>query len=128
MKTRWIILMGFVLLVGLGCSSNEIKALPQELMGEWETTEPKYDGFTFQLTQEMITFMDAKAENGVEAYMIQKRTKDFDKKAKRDIYTIYYKNKEDLKLQFALSYDPSGGGRVVLKNQTGFFWTRHKDS
>ena len=123
MKMRWIFLVGFVLFSGLGCSSNEIKALPQELLGEWETTAPKYEGFTFQLTQEMIAFMDSNAENGIEACIIQKRTKDVDKDNK-EIYTIYYKNNEDLEFKFALYYEPSGGGRIILKNQKGIVWTR----
>ena len=128
MKTRWIVLAGLVLLFGLGCSSNEIDALPQELLGEWETTEPKFEGFTFQLTQDMITFVDTNADDGVETYMIQKRTKGVDQKLKKDIYTVHYKNKEDLELKFALFYDAAGGGRVFLKNQKGFFWTRRSDS
>ena len=72
--------------------------------------------------------MDTNSDSGVEAYMIRKRTKDADKKEKKDIYTVYYKNKEDLELQFAMYYDPAGGGRIILKNQKGFYWTRRKDS
>jgi len=58
--------------------------------------------------------------------MIQKRTKEMDTKEKKELYTIFYKNNEDLRLQFAMYYDPSGGGKIILKNQKGFYWTRRK--
>jgi hypothetical protein len=107
----------------LGCSSNEIENLPGELLDQWETTATKYKGFSFELSDQTITFTDSNAENEVAYYMIQKRTKDLDNK-NNVYYTVYYENKEALEFKFAFYYDPSGGGKIRLKNQKAIVWTR----
>jgi len=114
----------FVFLTSLGCSSNEIKNPPPEVLGHWETADSKFEGFSFELSNEAITFTDLNAqENEVEYYLIQKWTKDLDQNQKV-YYTVYYKNKEGLELPFAFFYDPSGGGIIRLKNQKTIVWTR----
>lgn len=123
MTSRWIFLVVFAFLTSLGCSSNEIKNLPPEVLDHWETAAPKFEGFSFELSNEAITFTDLNAENPVESYVIQKRTKDLDKK-KNVYYTVFYENKEGLEFPFALYYNPSGGGKIRLKNQKAIVWTR----
>ena len=123
MTSRWIFLAVFAFLTSLGCSSNEIENLPRELLGHWETNAPKFNGFSFELSKEALSFTDLNAENGIEFYIIQKRTKDLDKK-NNVYYTVYYENKEGLEFKFALYYDLSGGGKIILKNQKAIVWTR----
>ena len=93
------------------------------MLDEWETTASKFEGFSFALNNETITFTDLNAENEVELYFIHKRTKDLDKK-KNVYYTVFYENEEGLEIQFAIYYDPSGGGKIRLKNQNAIVWTR----
>ncbi len=123
MILRWTFLVVFAFLTSLGCSSNEIENLPREVLGHWETKTPKFKSFSFELSQEAITFTDLNAENVVEFYTIQKRTKDLDRKD-NVYYTVYYENKEGLEFQFALYYYSSGGGIIILKNQKKIVWTR----
>ena len=81
MTSRWIFLVVFAFLTSLGCSSNEIENLPPELLDHWKTAASKFEGFSFELSNEAITFTDLNAkENAVTFYMIQKRTKDLDNK------------------------------------------------
>jgi hypothetical protein len=123
MTLRWSILAVFVFIISLGCSSNEIENLPGELLGQWETTAPKFKGFSFELSNQGITFTDLNAENEVTYYRIQKRTKNLDPK-NNVYYTVYYENEEELEFKFAFYYDPSGGGKIRLKNQKSIVWTR----
>jgi hypothetical protein len=127
MTLRWILIVVSMIISLLGCSSNKLETLPQELLGQWETTAPKYKGFSFKLTKECIIFTDLNAENETEVYVIKKRTKDIDED-NNSVYTVFYENKEELELRFALYYDPAEGGKITLKNQKGIVWTRSKKS
>lgn len=120
---KWIFLVVLALLTNLGCSSNEIDNLPEEVLGRWETDTPKYAGFSFELSEETITYTDLNAENGIESNMIEKRTKELDNENKI-YYVIHYENELGLELKFAFYYDPSGGGEIRLKNQKSVLWTR----
>jgi hypothetical protein len=127
MTWRWILIVIFTIISFLGCSSNKLDSLPQELLGRWETTASKYKGFSFELTKEFIIFTDLNAENRPEVYTIEKRTKDIDKD-NNAVYAVFYKNNEGLELKFALYYDPAEGGKIILKNQKGTVWTRSTTS
>jgi hypothetical protein len=121
--SEWILFVVFASLTIFGCSSNEIDNLPQEMLGHWETETPKFAGFTFELSEESLTFTDLNAENRIESNTIKKRTKELDNKD-NTFYVIHYENEEGLELRFAFYYDPSGGGRIRLKNQKATVWTR----
>jgi hypothetical protein len=127
MTLKWIFLVVLTLLINLGCSSNEIENLPHEVLGRWETETPKYAGFFFELSEEAITFTDLNAENGIESNMIEKRTKELDNE-NNIFYVVHYENEEGLALKFAFYYDPSGGGKIRLKNQETTVWTRVSES
>lgn len=123
MTSEWIFLVVFAFLTNLGCSSNKIENLPQDVLGHWETETPKYAGFSFELSEKTITFTDSNVENGMELNIIDKRTKELDKENKI-YYVVHYENEEGLELKFAFYYDPSGGGKIELKNQKAVVWTR----
>jgi hypothetical protein len=120
---KWIFLVVLALWINLGCSSNEIENLPQEVLGRWETEAPKFAGFSFELGEKTITFYDLNAEEGIEVYVIKKRTKELDRDGKA-LYGVHYKNDEGLELKHAFYYDPSEGGKIRLKNQESVVWTR----
>ena len=123
MTPAWVFLVVLAFLTNIGCSSNEIENLPQEVLGQWETEAPKYEGFSFELSEKTITFADSNAENGIELYIIEKRTKELDNENKI-FYVVHYENEEGLELKHAFYYDASGGGEIRLKNQKTTVWTR----
>ena len=123
MTSMWIFWVVLTFLTNLGCSSNEIESLPQEVLGHWETATPKFEGFSFELGEKTITFTDLNAENGIEIYVIEKRTKELDNED-NVFYVVHYENEEGLELKHAFYYDPSGGGQIKLKNQQSVVWTR----
>jgi hypothetical protein len=110
-----------------GCSSNEFENFPQEVLGHWETDASKYAGFTFELSEKTITFTDLNVENGIEIYVIEKWSKDFDNE-NNNFYVVHYENEEGLELKFAFSYEPSGSGKIRLRNQKTIVWTRVPES
>jgi hypothetical protein len=118
-----IFLVVLAFLTAFGCSSNKIENLPQEVLGRWETEAPKFAGFSFELGEKTITFYDLNAEEGIEVYVIKKRTKELDRDGKA-LYGVHYKNDEGLELKHAFYYDPSEGGKIRLKNQESVVWTR----
>lgn len=109
-------------MVWIGCHSNRIDVFPQQILGEWETSAPRFKGFTFILTDRTIVFVDKNAEEQREVCPISK----IERIAEGDkiLYIIFYHNKEDVKLKFAFYYENESGGMVRLKNQKSFSWKK----
>ena len=80
-------------------------------------------GFLLRVERRDHHFSDLNAENGIELYTIEKRTKELDNE-NNVFYVVHYENEEGLELKHAFYYDPSGGGEIRLKNQKTVVWTR----
>ena len=104
-----------------GCQPGE-KTMPQELIGIWMTSAPKYKECFLELSQEMIVFgsghyfehMDINYFVSVEK--IQKKT--------HILYTIHYENIEGQKSKLPVYYVPLRGGSIRFKNQKKIEWRK----
>jgi hypothetical protein len=118
-------LMLFCLSISLiGCNPHKIEAVPDELVGEWRTAATKFDGFTFEITQQTLIFDDSNAEDGRVGYLISKIERVYEDN--KILFTIHHRNEEGLKFIFAFYYDATDGGKITLKNQRKFLWRRIK--
>jgi hypothetical protein len=105
-------------IIGSHCGSD---SLPNELLGVWETTSPKYADCYFELQREVIIFEN---RNFPESYAKHPLV-DFEKtKEKRGtLYAIHYKS-DGLEYKFRFFYEPSDGGLIRLKNQPKIAWRK----
>lgn len=121
-RRRLTVLIMFIIFFGWHCGYERIA--PNELVGKWKTTAPKYADRFFKIDQKIIT-IGTGGEN-IEIYTIKKITM---KKAPTEgslLYTIYSKNKEGVEYKFAFYYSPEKGGVIKLKNQRHIIWTKHR--
>ncbi|MBW2064453.1 MAG: hypothetical protein JRJ03_05910 [Deltaproteobacteria bacterium] len=104
-----------------GCDSNRLEKVPDEMKGEWMTSAPKYKGFSFEISDQSLVFIDQNAEQPVDVYPISKIEKDEEEK---NLYTIYYKVDDSADYKFSFYFDPADGGSIILKNQRKYLWKK----
>jgi hypothetical protein len=105
-----------------GCQKWKDKTVPKELLGVWVTTEQRYAGCTFQVTDKMIIFsndsLDYTAINhvtGIEKTIEEGQT----------LYYIDYKDSEGLECRLSLFHSKALNRDVVrFKNETQIKWTK----
>ncbi|MFB3884155.1 MAG: hypothetical protein ACE144_02935 [Thermodesulfobacteriota bacterium] len=118
MKKVSILFLSLMLLCfGPQCGKN--KNVPDHLLGEWTTSDPKYEDRFFEIDRATITFGVGEGQSdthSITSIEIEKES----------LYTIYYKNGEGLESKFSFTYQPTGQGEIKLKNQDQFVWTKTK--
>ena len=107
----------------LGCQLLHDKTIPEEMVGVWETSEPRYENCTFELKDEMIIF------NNFPDYSKIHFITDIDKSPGKDsvLYDIHYEDQEGLEYKLSLFYvKAANGGVIQFKNQKGITWTKRE--
>jgi len=115
-----LVVIGFSFLL-VDCNSNRLDAVPDDFIGEWETSAEKYRGFNVEITDKELIFKDRNNESPPEVYPISKIEKD---PKGENLFIIFYETKDDLEYQFAFYYEKSEGGILRFKNQKRFKWKK----
>ncbi len=125
------VLLLFTLLIALffGFQCGKNKALPDHLIGVWETSDPKYADRIFEITRNELIFQTG--ETTFDTYSI--KSIEMEKVPGGQVpggqsllYTITYKSIEGLQYKFSLYYNPVGQGEIRFKNQDQILWTKEK--
>ena len=123
-KRRFIAVLITILVFVWHCGGEEIA--PDDVMGVWKTSSPKYADRYFEITKERITF--GIGEGNFEIYFIKKiRMKQFPQDKSR-LYTIYYEDDKGGEYTFAFYYYHENGGVIRLKNQREIEWKKDQDN
>jgi hypothetical protein len=99
------------------------KQVPQELVGEWHTTDPNYADRTFEIDSICINFTTG---GGTVSTGFIKEVKEVPE-GSRTLYTISY-TVDDTPNQVSFYYDPNKGKSIRFKNQEHVVWTKGKHS
>ena len=121
-KRLFAVLIIFTIFFGWHCGYERIA--PNELVGIWKTSAPKYVDRFFKIDQDIIT-IGTGGEN-VEIYTIKKIRTKKDPTERSLLYTLYYENEEGVECKFAFYYSSEKGGVIRLKNQRHIVWTKHR--
>jgi hypothetical protein len=117
-----MILVGVALILALaGCGPESSKTIPEDLIGIWKTSAPKYVGTFIELTRTTITF--GAGEKGTHLYTVGKVTKVRDEGG--TLYTVFYTDSGGQEYKFAFYYDPADGV-LRWKNQRTVAWVKAK--
>ncbi len=122
---RKIILVAFITLAVFSANGcGEKGTIPDELIGEWQTTEPKYEGCYFEVTKLTVAFKPKDAE--IYSNIITNVKGEEDPNEEHILYTIFYKDESGKIYQLSLYYYPEINGAVRFKNQTEIVWIRKR--
>src|SRR3989304_9747026 len=105
------VLIFFIII--LGCESKKIAAVPENLIGVWETSDPTYADRTFEITRNEVIFQTG--EQTFNTYSIKSIEMEKAPGEKDNLYTINYIDKEGGKLKFFFYYNPAGHGEITYK-------------
>ena len=129
MKLRWI-LIGIVILVAFfALLPSKPTPLPDELVGVWKTSNPKYADRYLGLTRATIIFGTGKGSidvnfisNVEDVNFISNVEKTLQDRA--ILYTVYFHRSEGEEDNVSFYYEPRNGGIIKFKNQTHIAWIK----
>jgi hypothetical protein len=126
MRSKRILLALAMFAALFGSQCREPWAVPDELVGVWETSEPKYKGCYFELTEDLMIFVNEAhlEKRSVNRISGIKKTD----RGKQVLYTfsyeVHFEDEEGKKGKFSFYYDPSEGGAIRFKNQLEIKWIK----
>lgn len=126
MKTRGFVLVLMILttmFLGWQCGYDTVA--PNELVGVWKTSAPKYTDRFLKIDTATITF--GIGGGNIKIYAIKKLKMKEAPEGRSILYTIYYDNGEGGENTFAFYYSPDGGGTIRLKHQRQIVWKRQRN-
>ena len=104
------------------CQSKGKAAVPDDLIGVWETTDPDYADRPFEITADEVIFVTG--EESFDTYPITKIKIEKDLKEQKNLYVICYKNSARQEYKFSFYYDPANKGTIRFKNHRQMVWTK----
>ena len=122
MKLRNALILGFFLSSLLGCVPEKEVIVPDELIGLWSTSAPRYADRYFEFTKKTLIFKVGDEETGI--HKIKELEKFGDGNA--TWYTVTYLSLGE-KYKFSFSYYPADEGVITVVNQTNVQWARVKN-
>ena len=125
-RTTWIVIAGIAALVLLAVTVRTPKhRVPEELLGEWHTSDPNYSDRFFEITPASITFTTGGATGSTG--MIKQVTTVPD--GNRTLYTVLYELEGARnEVSFYFETGSPDGDLIRFKNQPHTIWTRIEGS
>ena len=120
MKLRRAFLVIALLAAMVGCESGKEKTVPDDLLGVWKTSEPRYADRFFELRKDAIIF--GTGGDNADTYPVDSVEKTHDEEGL--LYHIYYLNLEGEQYTFSIYHDTTNHGVIRLKNQKHFAWKK----
>lgn len=119
-KWKWAAaLLGLLGIFALWRNGQKNYHLPEELAGEWKSSDPKYADRSFELSQ---GYLSLGTGNGTATTGFIREVK-VSQETGKTLYTIKYRDDEGMN-QISLYYDSSHGETIRLKNQPNIVWTK----
>ncbi|MFQ5992832.1 MAG: hypothetical protein ACE5NA_10400 [Nitrospiraceae bacterium] len=117
-KTIWVALA--LSTTSLGCQAAPNTIVPDELLGVWTTSAPKYADRFFEITAGAIIFDTGKPSPDIHPIANIETVHDL----RPTLYTISYLSEEGQEHKFSFYYDPAHGGVIRFKNQQHISWMK----
>jgi len=115
------ILLAFAILTTpVACQSRKNTAVPDDLVGVWTTTEPKYTDRFLEFTTGGIFFGTSEGNVDIHPIVNIEHTRE----NQNTLYTISYATPEGREAAFSFYHDPANDGVIRFKNQQHIAWTK----
>ncbi|MGZ6225525.1 MAG: hypothetical protein ACXWMH_08500, partial [Syntrophales bacterium] len=99
----WTIII--CLMVLFVCQCGKKTAVPDDLIGVWETTSPDYADHPFEIKTDEVMF--GTGEGKFDTYPITKIKIEKNREEQKTLYIICYKNTAGQEYKFSFYYDPA---------------------
>ena len=120
MRRTGIVIVFAVLAALVACGPERTKTPPDELIGTWKTSAPKYADTFIELTRTTITFGAGEAGSHVRSIAAVEKVREDG----NILYTVFYVDQGGQEYKLAFYFDPANGGVMRWKNQKSIAWTR----
>ena len=122
MKLKWILVAAVVLTAVLVLRSRDNEFLPDDLVGRWTTSAPKYTDRFLELNK--VTVIFGTGEDNIDVNFISS----VDKRVEggSTLYTIKYRDPKGMDGQVSFYWDPTEEV-IRLKNQKRIIWKKAKE-
>ena len=118
-----LVLVFFLVGAFSGCRVARLESVPDELVGVWKTTSPRYQDRFFEISEDLVVF--GTGGRNTEAHPIVSISEALEDE--RLLYAISYESAEGEESEFSFYYDPAGSGVIRFKNQQDMAWTAVDD-
>lgn len=122
MKSTGILVASVILVFLSGCGPERTKTVPDELVGIWKTSAPKYADAYIELSRTTITFGAGEAGSYVRTVSSVEKVRE----GGNTLYTVFYVDAQGVEYKLAFYYEPGNGGMMRWKNQRSIAWARQK--
>jgi hypothetical protein len=122
MKVERVCIIIVYLMVLAACQGGGKAAVPDDLIGVWETTTPSYADRPFEIKTDELIF--GTGEGKFDTYPITKIKIEKDRVEQKTLYIICYKNMEGQEYKFSFYFDPANQGKIRFKNQKEMVWNK----
>ena len=122
MKLTWILVAAVVLTAVLVLRSRDNEFLPDDLVGRWTTSAPKYTDRFLELNK--VTVFFGTGEDNINANFISSVDKRVE--GESTLYTIKYHDPKGMDGQISFYWDPTEEV-IRLKNQKRIIWKKAKE-
>jgi hypothetical protein len=122
MKSRRVFLALAFSVSLIGCEPKGPETVPEDLMGVWKTSAPKYKACSFELSTDNLVFRNERLREHSEVGFIAKTEKISERN--HISYTIHHKNLEGQVSKLTFYYYPLKGGTIRFKNQKRIEWKK----
>jgi len=126
MKLKWIVIVVLFLIgasIFVSCTKKSTD-IPEDLIGKWTTSEPRYHDRFFEITKE--TFVYGLGGDKEDVYLISNLKKDLE--VDNILYTIDYKSEDGHQFTRSFYYVPCNEGIIRLKHEEHIEWHKQKDA
>jgi hypothetical protein len=122
MKLKWIIIGIVVLVASIAFMYDRPTLVPDELIGVWATSNPKYADRSLELSRVTVVFGTSK--ESVHVYFVSNVKKTV--LDSNTLYTVYFHRLEGTEDEVSFYYSPENGGVIQFKNQKHIKWIKGK--
>ena len=124
MKLKWIVIPAVILVAVLifVFFPKKTKDIPENLIGKWTTSEPRYEDRFFEITKETLVY--GLGGDKQDVYFISNLETRLE--GNKLLYTLSCKDTNGLKFTRSFYYESLNGGVIKFKNQKNIEWMKKR--
>ncbi len=117
---KWLLVAFAVLAPLFGCQPRNT-TVPDNLIGHWKTSTPRYANYSFEITKDNVIM-----KVGEETFSIRSISNIETTSGKNMSFNVFYLKQEGGEVKFSFYYDSKNNGEIRLKNPVDIVYTKER--